>query len=159
MYSRTTFIRIANYPDRPDPSGKFVENSTKQNFLEITGYRFKYSTVLWLLEFHIWRGRKDYTQVHTVNSNSRTANCQCSLFSMKNPIIRILCIYGWLAILIDLDKWSSTVLPSASTWGRTVVSMFSHFCAVETYRFLHVASDPLISERNNPSPDISRYNS
>jgi len=35
-------------------------------------------SALWLLELQIRRGRKVYTQVHTVNSNSRTANCQFS---------------------------------------------------------------------------------
>ena len=55
-------------------------------------------------------GRKVRTQVHTVNSNSRTSNCQFSLFSKKNQIIRILCISGWLAVPINLDTWSSTVL-------------------------------------------------
>jgi len=39
----------AGYPDRFGPSRKFVENSTKLTCLEITGYRMKYSTVLWLL--------------------------------------------------------------------------------------------------------------
>ena len=34
----------ADYPDLLGPSGKFVENSTKLTFLEITGYRVKYST-------------------------------------------------------------------------------------------------------------------
>ena len=38
-FIRTLAIRIANYPDRLGPSGKFVENSTKVTFLEITGYR------------------------------------------------------------------------------------------------------------------------
>jgi hypothetical protein len=47
----------AGYPDRLDPSGTFVENSTKLTFLEITGYRIKYSTVLWLLELQIKHGR------------------------------------------------------------------------------------------------------
>jgi len=42
--NRTLVIRIANYPDRLGPSGKFVENSTKQTCLEITGYRINYST-------------------------------------------------------------------------------------------------------------------
>jgi len=56
---RTLVIRIANYPGRLGPSGKFVDNSTKLTCLEITGYRIKYRTVLWLLELHIRRGRKD----------------------------------------------------------------------------------------------------
>jgi len=93
-HSRTPLIRelvfrIANYPDRLCPSGKFVENSIKINCIKITGYRIKYSTVLWLLEFQIRRGRKVRRQVRTVNSNSRTANCQCSSFSKKNPIIQM----------------------------------------------------------------------
>jgi hypothetical protein len=68
---RTLVIRIANYPNRLGPSGKFVENSTKVTCLETTGYRVKYITVLWLLELQIRRGRKVKTRVHTVNSNSR----------------------------------------------------------------------------------------
>jgi len=46
---RKLVIRIANYPDRLEPSGKFIENSTKINCLEVTGYRIKYSTVYLLL--------------------------------------------------------------------------------------------------------------
>jgi len=50
VYSRTPLLRkldiqIANYSDRLGPSGKSVENSTKPNFLEITGYRIKYNTI------------------------------------------------------------------------------------------------------------------
>jgi len=48
----------AGYPDRLGPSGKFVQNSTKLTCLEITGYQIKYSTVLWLIELQIRRGRK-----------------------------------------------------------------------------------------------------
>jgi hypothetical protein len=55
---RTLVIRTASYPEWHDPSGKFVENSTKLTCLEITGYQIKYSTVLWFLELQIRRGRK-----------------------------------------------------------------------------------------------------
>jgi hypothetical protein len=55
---RTLVIRISNNPDRLGPSAKFVENSAKLNSLEITGYRIKYSRVLWLLELQIRRGLK-----------------------------------------------------------------------------------------------------
>jgi hypothetical protein len=48
----------AGCPDRLGPSGEFVENSTELTCLEITSYRIKYSTVLWLLQFRIRRGRK-----------------------------------------------------------------------------------------------------
>ena len=63
-YSRTPLIRklairIANYPDRLGLSGKFVENFIKLNCVEITRYLIKYSTVLWLLELEIRRGRRD----------------------------------------------------------------------------------------------------
>jgi hypothetical protein len=34
------------YPDRLDPSGNFIEISTKLTCLEITGYRIEYSTML-----------------------------------------------------------------------------------------------------------------
>jgi len=40
--------------------------------------------MLWLLELQIKRGRKVWKQVYTVNSNSRTSNCQFSLFSKKS---------------------------------------------------------------------------
>jgi hypothetical protein len=36
-------------------------------------------------------------------------NCRCSLFSNKIPIIWIFCISRWLAIPVNMDKWSSTV--------------------------------------------------
>ena len=55
---RTLVIRIVNYKDRLGPSGKIVENSTKLTCLDITGYRIKYRTVLWLPELQIRRGRK-----------------------------------------------------------------------------------------------------
>jgi len=48
----------AGYPDRLFPTGKFVENFSKPTWIEMTGYRIKYSTVLWLLELQIRRGRK-----------------------------------------------------------------------------------------------------
>ena len=86
-FIRKPVIRIANYPYQLGRSDKFVENSTKLTCLEITGCRNKYSTLLWLLELQIRRGRKFQTQVRTVNSNSGNSNCQCSLFSRKNPII------------------------------------------------------------------------
>ena len=37
---------------------KFVENSTELTCLDIAGYQIKYSTVLWLIELQIRRGRK-----------------------------------------------------------------------------------------------------
>jgi hypothetical protein len=37
---------------------KSVENSTKLTYIEIAGFRIKHSTVLWLLELQIRRGRK-----------------------------------------------------------------------------------------------------
>ena len=40
-------------------------------------------TLLWRLEFHIRLDRKTETQVRTINSNSRTTNCQCTPFKKK----------------------------------------------------------------------------
>jgi hypothetical protein len=48
----------AGYPDQLGPSEKYVENSTKLTYLVNTGYLIKHSTVLWLLELQIKRGRK-----------------------------------------------------------------------------------------------------
>jgi energy-converting hydrogenase Eha subunit G len=58
-----------------------------------------------------------YMQVRTVNSNSRTSNCQCSLFSQNNPIIWIFWISGWFTVPINPDKWSSTVLQPQDNKG------------------------------------------
>jgi len=58
----------AGYADRLGSSGKYVESSTKLNCLESTGYRIKHSTMFWLLELQIWRGRMVETQVLTVNT-------------------------------------------------------------------------------------------
>jgi len=57
MRQKSTYPN-ACYPDRLGPSYIFVENSTKLTYIEMTGYRVKYSTVLWLLELQIRRGRK-----------------------------------------------------------------------------------------------------
>ena len=35
LYSRTPLIRIANYPDLPGPSSKYIENCTKQLALKL----------------------------------------------------------------------------------------------------------------------------
>jgi hypothetical protein len=68
-----------------------------------------YSTVLWLPELQIRLGWKVETQVHSVNSNSRTSNRPCKLFWKKNPVIRIFCISGWFVVPINPDKCSSAV--------------------------------------------------
>jgi len=38
LHSRTSLIRIANYPDRLGLSVKFIENSTRLTCLEISRY-------------------------------------------------------------------------------------------------------------------------
>jgi hypothetical protein len=48
----------AGYLDWLDHLRKFVENSVQLSFLEITGYRIKCSTVLWLVELQIRCGGK-----------------------------------------------------------------------------------------------------
>ena len=58
LYTVELHLSGTGYPDRLGPLGKFVENFRKLTCLEITGYRIKYRTVLWLLELQIRRGRK-----------------------------------------------------------------------------------------------------
>jgi hypothetical protein len=55
------------------------------------------------------RPRGHRPQIHNVNSNSQNSKGQYSLFSKKNPFIRIFCISGWLALPINLHKWSSNI--------------------------------------------------
>jgi hypothetical protein len=70
---QTLVIRITNYPN--GLSVKLVENSRELTFFEITGYRIKYITVLWLLEREIGRAWRVYTPVHSVNcSKLQTRN-------------------------------------------------------------------------------------
>jgi hypothetical protein len=111
---RKLVIRTNNYPDRFGLSGKFVGKSKKLTCLEITGCRIKLCTVIWLLELleHQTRcGRTVWKQIHTVSSNSpRNSNCQYSLFSNKNSVIRIFCLSGQLSVPINPDKYSSTVM-------------------------------------------------
>jgi hypothetical protein len=106
----------AGYPERQmsgsaGPSGKLVENLQKLTCLEIIGYRIKYSTVLWLLDIQsgVVEGFRRRYIVHTVNSNSRTSDCHCSLLSKKNKFFRIFCITGCLAVPINPDKWGYTI--------------------------------------------------
>jgi hypothetical protein len=44
-----------------------------------------------------------------VNSKNRNSYCHCSLFSKKNPVIRIFRTFGYLAVPINLDNWSSNI--------------------------------------------------
>jgi len=46
LLSRMLTIRVANYPERLGPSGKFVDNSKKLICFTISVYQIKYSTVL-----------------------------------------------------------------------------------------------------------------
>jgi len=50
--------------------GKFVDNSTQLACLEIISYQIKCGAVLWLQELQMRHGRKVWTQVRTVKSNS-----------------------------------------------------------------------------------------
>jgi len=76
-------------------SDKFIVNSTKLTWLEITDYWIKYSTVSRLLGLQIRRDQKVQTQVHFVNSNSQIQTANVAHFLRKNPIIQILCV--WMA--------------------------------------------------------------
>ena len=51
-----------------------------------------------------------YPEIAVCRFFSSTSNCQCSLFSKKNPIIRIFCLSGSLVVPMNPDEWSSTVL-------------------------------------------------
>jgi hypothetical protein len=78
---RKPAIQVLNYPDRLGPAGKIFKNSTKLNFLDVTGYPSKYSTVLRLLELQIKRGRKVQTQLRAVICNTRRGSQMINLLA------------------------------------------------------------------------------
>jgi len=98
----------AGYPDRIDPSGKSVENSKKLTCLEITGYRIKYSPVLWLLERQIRRGRYVWKPIHNVSSNSRFELSMYPIFREKSSHPDFLHI--WIARHHSLIRMSGVLL-------------------------------------------------
>ena len=62
----------------------------------------------------------------TVSGNFfSTSNCQCNLFSNKSPFTQIFCLSGRLAVSINPDKWSSTVLDTQTSdlcvWTVSVI--------------------------------------
>jgi len=103
MHSRTPLIRTLVIRIGLALRENLSRIQQKLTCLEITGFQIEYSTVLWLLVLPIRRGRKVQTQVRTVNSNSQISNFQCSIFSKKNPIIRISTYPdGWPSHLIRI---------------------------------------------------------
>jgi len=76
------------------------------NLLTMHGHRNlkQYSAVACSASNRAWLKGSDAGTVQTVNSNSRTANCQCRLFSNKNPIIIFsACSDGWPSQLIRMS--------------------------------------------------------
>jgi hypothetical protein len=63
--------------------------------------------------------------VQTCNGSSLTFYCQCSLFSIKYPIILIFFMSGGLAILINPDKRSSVVIISLLVTVTTIWPFWS----------------------------------
>jgi hypothetical protein len=75
-------------------------------------------------------------QLNTVNSKSQTSNYHCSLFSKKNPIIRIFSLSGWLTIPINPGKQSSTALLLL----KTTLYTYSIHADTISYIFLLVSA-------------------
>ena len=76
-------VRLTTLP----PSCVVVTKSGNLNFLEPSGHLGVVMGLIYLL--------------YTVNSNSRTANCQCRIFSNRNPAIRNFYISGWFTVQIN----------------------------------------------------------
>ena len=114
VYSRTPLIwklviRISNYPDRIGPSSK--------HFLTVIVYLLllrnfppfvKYVKKLYINVLFVCKPIRSLKHSFADFFFS-TSYCQCRPFSKKNPIIRIFCLSGWLAVPINPNKWSSTV--------------------------------------------------
>jgi len=84
---------------------KFYKTNLSWNFR--LSVQVQYSFIASRTSNHAWS--KGLDACTYVNSNSRTSNYQRSLFSKKNPIIRISCISGRLAVPVNPNKWSSII--------------------------------------------------
>jgi hypothetical protein len=60
--------------------------------------------------YQAWSKRSDAGTVHTVNGNSRTSTGNLAYLKDKSNYPDFLHIYGCLAVPINPDKWSSSVL-------------------------------------------------
>ena len=113
---RTLVIRIANYPERLGPSD--------EHFLTVTVFAYfcglndspncqihipNYVLMLYLYVIYIYIYIYICSLKQPFVEYFSTSNCQRSLFSKKNQIIRIFCISGWLAVPINAKKGSSGV--------------------------------------------------
>jgi hypothetical protein len=134
----------AGYPDRLGPSGiHFLAVIALHIFM---AWNFlpncQILVMSYVLIFYLHLNK--YVAVWRIFS---TSNCQCSLFSMKNPIIWIFCISGWLAVQFNSDKWSSTILlhflHDRSSWSPPFSSpTFQNICGIadlifEVAKFQH----------------------
>jgi len=60
-----------------------------------------------------------------VTAELQTANVD--YFSKKIPIIRVICVSGWLYVQINPDKWTSAVLTSAVKLFVSADNPVGHF--------------------------------
>ena len=104
----------AGYPDRLGPSG--IHFLTVNCTVSLHGLKFspivkQYKELCINVVFvrkQIFSLKQPFIESFSI------ANCQCSLFSKKNSITRISCIFGWFAVPLNPDKR----IPTVMTWKR-----------------------------------------
>jgi hypothetical protein len=64
---------------------KFPDRTNMQQIIAVNSSSRTTSFSTFEVELAIRHHQKVQMQVHIANSNSKTSNCQCSLFSIKNP--------------------------------------------------------------------------
>jgi hypothetical protein len=64
----------------------------------------------------VGRSRRRYI-LEIVTAELQIAN----LVYLKNPIIRIFCVFGWLGVQINPDKWSFTAVAKSDSKDAPVV--------------------------------------
>jgi len=124
-YTETSLIWTANYPEAGYPDRQLSGStwplgwSCRELYKTNLPWNYRLSDQV---QYSVMASRisnqarsKSWNAVCTVNCNCRTSNCQCGLFSKKNPIIRIFYISGRLTVPINPNKWISTVRKHVSS--------------------------------------------
>ena len=94
----------------------------------------------------------------TVNSNSRTSNCQCSLFLKKNPIISIFCISESLAVPINPGKRGSTVCVYIYIYTYIYMCVYLLiYVHIYTYIYVYTKYSTLNGNSSTPEPHRPKH--
>ena len=103
---RTLVIRVASYPNRLGPSGEHFRTLIVLHLLWLKFFpNCQIHIRNYVLIFYLYVN-KYLVQSSRLQKFFPLQNVNIAYFQKKNPLIRILCISGWLAVPINPDKCS-----------------------------------------------------